>query len=115
MNKILEYTILSWGKLTITFSDLLLIGTAIFSVIIMLRIIHYLLKRIEERGRIDSGRRNSVYLIIKYLFIIFTIAVTLEGLGVKLSIFLAGSAALLVGLGLKETFNDLVSDVLLLV
>ncbi len=117
MDKILDHTLFSWGKLTLHFSDIILIGGSILSILIILRITHFLLKRIEERGRIDSGRRNSIYLIIKYLLIIFVFAFTLEGLGVKLSIFLAGSAALLVGLGLglKETFNDFVSGILLLV
>ena len=47
---------------------------------------------------------------------IIAIALVLESIGVKVTLLLAGSAALLVGigLGLQQTFNDVISGIILL-
>jgi small-conductance mechanosensitive channel len=46
--------------------------------------------------------------MMKYIFWIIAIAFLLENIGVKVTILLAGSGALLVGigLGLQQTFNE---------
>ena len=66
--------------------------------------------------KLDKGSAFALFQIIKYL--IWTIAITLmlEALGIKVTILLAGSAALLVGvgLGLQQTFNDMLSGIILL-
>ena len=47
---------------------------------------------------------------------IISFAITLQALGIRITVLLAGSAALLVGigLGLQQTFNDIVSGIILL-
>lgn len=117
MEKFLDREIISWGKLHITPADLISIAIGIILVIASLRFVRFLLKRLEKKGRLDSGRGNSIYLIVKYVVIVVAIGVLIESLGFKLSILLAGSAALLVGLGLglQETFNDFVSGIIILV
>lgn len=117
MEKLLDKDILNWGKIHLTFADLIGIAIGIALILVFLRFIRFLLKRLEKQGRLDSGRGNSVYLIIKYLVIVIAIGVLIESLGFKLSIILAGSAALLVGLGLglQDTFNDFVSGIIILV
>jgi len=64
----------------------------------------------------DEGNTYALYKIIKYLVWVIAIAVLLDSAGIKITVLLAGSAALLVGigLGLQQTFNDVVSGVLLL-
>lgn len=117
MEKFLNKEIINWGKLHVTPADLISIAIGLILVVAALRLVRFLLKRLEKQGRLDSGRGNSVYLIIKYLVIVIAIAVLIESLGFKLSIILAGSAALLVGLGLglQDTFNDFVSGIIILV
>ena len=75
-----------------------------------------LLKRIFERNRVDIGRKYAVVQLIKYVVYTFTLMICLQALGIDLSILWAGSAALLVGLGLglQQTFNDLFSGIILL-
>ncbi len=80
-----------------------------------------ILRRIIERPKfildnIDKKRRHSIYLIIKYFVWVISLVVILEVIGVKVTILLAGSAALLVGigLGLQNIFADLVSGFFLL-
>lgn len=65
---------------------------------------------------LDKGSAFSLFQIIKYLIWLIAIALMLEALGVKVTILLAGSAALLVGigLGLQQTFNDILSGIILL-
>jgi len=80
-----------------------------------------ILRRVIERPKfildnIDKKRRHSIYLIIKYFVWVITLVVILEVIGVKVTILIAGSAALLVGigLGLQNIFADLVSGFFLL-
>lgn len=117
MEKFLDREIISWGKLHVTPADLISIAIGIILVIASLRFVRFLFKRLEKKGRLDSGRGNSIYLIVKYVVIVVAIGALIESLGFKLSILLAGSAALLVGLGLglQETFNDFVSGIIILV
>ena len=66
--------------------------------------------------KLDKGSAFSLFQIIKYLIWVIAIALMLEALGVQVTILLAGSAALLVGigLGLQQTFNDILSGIILL-
>ena len=65
---------------------------------------------------LDKGSAFSLFQIIKYLIWVIAIVLMLEALGVQVTILLAGSAALLVGigLGLQQTFNDILSGIILL-
>jgi small-conductance mechanosensitive channel len=76
-------------------------------------------KIIVERGNyseLERGRRNSIYQLLQYVIWVLVILLTLEGLGFKITLLLAGSAALLVGigLGLQEVFKDFISGIILL-
>jgi small-conductance mechanosensitive channel len=66
--------------------------------------------------KIDSKRRNSIFLILKYFIWVISIVVMLEVIGVQVTVILVGSTALLVGLGLglQNIFADLVSGLFLL-
>ncbi len=66
--------------------------------------------------KLDKGSAFALFQIIKYLIWIIAISLMLEALGIKVTILLAGSAALLVGvgLGLQQTFNDMLSGIILL-
>lgn len=88
----------------------------VFFCFLLLKLIKGLLKRQVKTGRVDRGRGMAIYQVIKYVVIITTIILILDTLGVKITILLAGSAALLVGvgLGLQQLFNDLVSGLFLL-
>ena len=76
-------------------------------------------KVIVNRGNIsdlERGRRLSVYKLLQYVFWVVAVLVGLESVGFQITVLLAGSAALLVGigLGLQEVFKDFVSGVILL-
>jgi len=66
--------------------------------------------------KFDTGTAYAIYQIIKYTFWIIAFGLVLETIGIKVTVLIAGSAALLVGigLGLQQTFNDIVSGMILL-
>lgn len=70
----------------------------------------------REFGKYDKGQALAYYQIAKYFVIVISFAFILEALGIKVTFLLAGSAALLVGvgLGLQQLFNDLVSGFIIL-
>jgi small-conductance mechanosensitive channel len=71
-------------------------------------------KRIQDR--FERSNIYALYQIIKYVIWIIAILLILETAGIKLNVLLAGSAALLVGigLGLQNTFNNFVAGIILL-
>lgn len=78
----------------------------------------FLRRIIEKPGQAknDGGRKHSIFLIVKYVIWVISTVIILDLVGFKITILLAGSAALLVGvgLGIQQIFNDLASGVFLL-
>jgi small-conductance mechanosensitive channel len=64
----------------------------------------------------DEVREYTVGQLAKYLIYTFTIILSIESLGLDISILIASSAALFVGigLGLQNIFNDITSGIFLL-
>ena len=71
----------------------------------------------SKYNKLDKGSRFALWQIIRYIVWTIVVVLSLESLGVKVTILIAGSAALLVGIGLgiQQTFNDIVSGIILLV
>lgn len=64
----------------------------------------------------ERGNVLAIYQIISYIIWIASFGFILEALGIEITLLLASSAALLVGvgLGLQQTFNDIISGFILL-
>ena len=73
-------------------------------------------KAIYKSKRLDIGKKFSLSNLIKYAIYIISFAIFLSILGTDLKFVLAGSAALLVGigLGLQNLFSDFVSGIIIL-
>lgn len=75
-----------------------------------------LMRRAKNERKANEGRYFAIAQILKY--VVYTVAIffALESTGIDLTLFKAGSAALLVGLGfgLQHTFNDFVSGIIIL-
>jgi small-conductance mechanosensitive channel len=113
MRKILEYKILEIGQYSLSVYNIVAILLLIIGVWIMLKAFK---KFITNNRRLRKSKKYAVYQIIKYLIVATAILMGLETLGVNVKVMLAGSAALLVGigLGLQNLFNDFVSGVIIL-
>ncbi|QMU63819.1 MAG: mechanosensitive ion channel [Flavobacteriaceae bacterium] len=94
----------------------------ILILIVILFLTSWLLKLVRRvvNNKLDEdnkGKFKSVFSFLKYFIYILVLIVALESSGVKLSVILAGSAALLVGigLGLQTLFQDIISGIFILV
>lgn len=113
----LEFQLLKVNKYQITVFDILLIFLLVMSARLLMWFISSLLRRgFFRRKQVDKGRQEAVIQLIKYFVYLIVFILSLEIVGTSLTPLLAGSAALLVGigLGLQQTFNDLVSGLILL-
>ena len=115
-NEIINYSLISHGKIDISVFDLLMVVIVFFLTVLIVRIIKRVFKRFVKKGTIDAGSSNSIFQIIRYILWIISIGIMLQIIGVKVTILIAGSAALLVGLGLgiQQIFNDFASGLILL-
>ncbi|MDD2514989.1 MAG: mechanosensitive ion channel [Proteiniphilum sp.] len=112
----IEYEIFRIGEYSFTNSKIITVALVVLSTMGILSVIKKLLFRKKIENRYDRGNLYSLFQIIKYFVWIIAILIMLEELGLKLNALLAGSAALLVGigLGLQNTFNNFVSGIILL-
>ena len=78
-----------------------------------------LLKKIVNRklDEENKGKFKAVFSFIKYFVYTIVLVIALESSGINVSVLLAGSAALLVGigLGLQTLFQDIMSGIFILV
>ena len=117
IDKILIFSIFHIGKYDFKVEDLI----AILFIIIVAKFIIWLIKKgLYRKNNIESfdqSNRYALFQIIRYVLWIISIALILQVIGIQVTVLLAGSAALLVGigLGLQQTFNDIVSGIILLI
>lgn len=116
IREFLEFELFSLGEYTLRAYTLV----AIFIVFLITKVILWLIKttmfRKQKQKSQDLGNTYALFQIIKYVIWVIAFAFLLETIGVKITVLVAGSAALLVGigLGLQQTFNDIVSGIILL-
>lgn len=112
----IEANLFTVGDYSLTIGKLLVVFLAIIITILLVRLVKLALFREKLLQRIDKGNAYAIFQIIKYFIWIVSILFVLETLGLKLNALLAGSAALLVGvgLGLQNTFNNFIAGVILL-
>ncbi len=69
-----------------------------------------------KRSNVDIGSQYAVNQLLKYVVYMAAVLMALQALQINLTLILGGAAALLVGigLGLQQTFNDLISGIILL-
>lgn len=117
METLLQEKLLSVGSWSLTVA--MILGLLVTWILTEL-LVAALRKGIHRQSRLlnlpDTGRRHSVYLIAKYIIWTISAGIMLEIVGIHVTVLLAGSAALLVGLGLgiQQIFRDIVSGIILL-
>ena len=111
-----NFEIFSFNDNSLSIFDLTNVIVIVIVTKLVLWIISKALFNKKKIHTLDKGSAFALFQIIKYLIWIIAISLMLETLGIKVTILLAGSAALLVGvgLGLQQTFNDILSGIILL-
>jgi len=114
--ELIQFKIISIGNYYVTplhIMQMVLLFIVSWAIIMIAR---HVVQRQINSGRFDKGRGKALFQILNYTIIVISIIIGLDMIGVKITLLLAGSAALLVGvgLGLQQVFNDIVSGILLL-
>lgn len=112
----LEFELFHFKEHALTVFELVSV-IAIFAITkLTLWLIRKALFRKTKLHKLDKGSSFALFQLIKYVIWVMSIAFMLEAVGINVTILLAGSAALLVGigLGLQQTFNDILSGIILL-
>jgi len=115
-SKYLEFVLISFGSYKLRVDTVI----SVLLILLFTRIILWLIKkalfRKQRTNNIDIGNIYAIFQIVKYVIWVVAISLILEAIGFSITVLLAGSAALLVGvgLGLQQTFNDIVSGIILL-
>ncbi len=116
LRQLMNYKIVDFGNYSITTEKLLLILFIIGITKLLLFILKRSLLRSKRLKSKDEGNLYSIIQLFNYLGWIIAITLILDTLGIKITVLLTGSAALLVGvgLGIQQTFNDFISGIILL-
>ncbi len=116
INEFLNYEIFKLGKYHIQVDSLIAVILIILITKLIIWLIKHILFRKHKPNSPEIGNIYALYQIIKYVIWIIAIGLILDAINIKVTVLLAGSAALLVGvgLGLQQTFNDIVSGIILL-
>lgn len=113
---ILNYSLFEADDFNLTVYELAFAILILVITSIIVRVFKKILTRGERNKNFDEARSHTVFQIAKYLLWILAILLALQTIGIKVTILLAGSAALLVGLGLglQQIFQDIMSGITIL-
>ena len=114
MNELFNFELFHIGNFVLQVSTVIVIIAFLVLVNLSLRIIKGML---NKATKINPSKKYAVFNLIKYCVYVFSFVIVLQILGINVSVLLAGSAALLVGLGLglQNLFSDFISGLILLV
>ncbi|MCB0770267.1 MAG: mechanosensitive ion channel, partial [Flavobacteriales bacterium] len=116
MRALLNETMVILGDHTVTFGSAFYAMLVVMGAMVLLRVIKGLKDHRARANPEQASRLHSAFLLLKYGVWVAVIVTCLELLGFNITFFIAGSAALLVGLGLglQQTFMDVVSGIIIL-
>ena len=116
IRKFLEFELISVGEFKIQVYTLVTILLIFLITKLLLWLIKKTLFSKRKFKKLDKGSSYAIFQIISYIIWVIAVGFILETIGVKVTVLIAGSAALLVGigLGLQQTFNDVISGIILL-
>jgi len=114
IREILNYTVAFSDDIQISVKAIIFVVFAFFITNRLLKLIRKIINKRLEEG--DKGKFKTVFVFLRYFIYVIVIILALESSGVQVSVLLAGSAALLVGLGLglQTLFQDIISGIFIL-
>lgn len=113
MKELLNRKLIEFGKYELHVEDLVWLILVWIVTFVFLRIVR---SALNKSHRLDVAKKYSVFTILRYIVVVVISVFSLQILGFNLSVLLAGSAALLVGLGLgiQALFSDYISGIIIL-
>jgi len=112
----LEYKLIETEDFDVTVYEILTILILFLATLLVMRLVKRVFRARVNNKEFDPGRSHAILQILKYVVYIAILMISFEIVGIKLTLLLAGSAALLVGLGLglQQIFQDIMSGVAIL-
>lgn len=116
LKTVFEYEIFRYGKFHFQLADIVLVLFLYSLYRVVIYLVQKYLYKVLDKNDPAHGRSKSFIQLTKYFLTVIFLIVTLEFIGFEITILLASSAALFVGLGLgvQQIFNDFVSGIILL-
>ncbi len=116
VSEFLKFALIETKDFDITVYEILIILFIFLITAMLLRLLKKIFNAREKKKEFDPGRSHAILKIIQYAVWVIVILVSFETVGIKLTLLLAGSAALLVGLGLglQQIFQDIMSGIAIL-
>jgi small-conductance mechanosensitive channel len=117
LNAILEFELFSYKKFVLTPFDIILVVTIFFITAFVLRAFNFFMNRsVKKREWMDGSTAYALQKLAAYFGYVIATIISLETVGLDITILLASSAALLIGIGLgiQQIFNDFTCGLILL-
>jgi small-conductance mechanosensitive channel len=113
MKDFLENTIIEVGGYILKLHNVVNFILFVAFIVVLLIVFKWLIYRLKT---LDSAKKFSINKLSRYIIAIISFFICLHILGFNISVLLAGSAAVLVGLGfgLQNLFSDFISGIILL-
>lgn len=113
----LDFNFIDTNKIKISFGNIILVLAIIFLARVALNISRLVIqRRFRQSQKNEAGSEYVITQVSKYIINVFAFFMILAALDIDAKLFLGGSAALLVGLGLglQDVFKDMFSGFVLL-
>lgn len=116
LNNFLDFKLLQVGNFELSMLSILQVAIIFLTAWFLLWLLKKYFGRKQEHGRLDAGKLYALTQIAAYIIYIIAIMAAIDALGFKITVLLAGSTALLVGLGLglQDLFRDMVAGFIIL-
>lgn len=116
VQEFLDITLIHFDKHDLKIISILYVILILLAARIIVWAFRKYLGRFQKEGKMDEGKRYAIGQIFAYLIYVIAIVSAIDSLGFKITVLLAGSTALLVGLGLglQDFFKDLVAGFIIL-
>lgn len=117
LEKFLDYELIKVANFDLTVGKIVGIILIITITKLVVNRIKKILYHSDRFKEYDKGNLYSLVRIITYIVWLFSTIIILDTIGLHITALITGSAALLVGagFGLKQTFNDFFSGIILLI
>ncbi|MEZ4800121.1 MAG: mechanosensitive ion channel [Flavobacteriales bacterium] len=116
LDEFLAIKILTIDKDPLTVGKLSSAVLVIFFTWLFIQVLRRIIVKKKHISQGEHGRRSSLFQLIRYLIWVIGLSLAISALGFDVTILVASSAALLVGLGfgLQNIFSDLISGLFML-
>lgn len=116
LDDLLNIKLFTVRDVAVTTSLIVTVVFVLYGISVVVKLVEFIYQKQVARKQMDIGRSKTVFQIIRYVIWVISIVVLLDSMGLNITVLIASSAALFVGLGfgLQALFNDFVSGLVIL-